>query len=93
MKLIDIARKRFWAKELGEERFEDLSYILEMLTSLITGEFEGLGTYDLLIILDKGQILTQRQIQIGNSNLYQLLFYSIGVVIPLITDEMLLVFD
>jgi hypothetical protein len=40
-------RKRVKRKHDEEELFEDISTILQMLTSLITGEFEGLGNYTL----------------------------------------------
>lgn len=38
-------RHRGKGKYETEELFEDLSVILQMLTSLITGEFEGLGMF------------------------------------------------
>ena len=81
-------RKRVKITHDEEELFEDLSFILQILTSLITGEFEGLGI-SLQLIIEKSQIMTQRQVKVGDSNLYQLMFYSISLIIPLITDQML----
>lgn len=81
-------RKRVKITHDEEELFEDLSFILQILTSLITGEFEGLGI-SLQLIIEKSQIITQRQVKVGDSNLYQLMFYSISLIIPLITDQML----
>lgn len=49
MKLVSIFSSKFPDRKRGkrkfdeEELFEDLSFILQMLKSLITGEFEGLG--------------------------------------------------
>jgi hypothetical protein len=41
------------------------------------------------LIIDKSQILMQRQVKFGESNLYQLMFNGIGLIIPLITPKML----
>ncbi|KAI9103836.1 armadillo-type protein [Phlyctochytrium arcticum] len=76
----EIGKKRVHSPDREEELYEDLACILEMLAQLMASQYEGLAWND---------ILAKRRIK-ANVDVADVVFYGLNIIIPLITDQMLL---
>ncbi|KAI8817434.1 armadillo-type protein [Fimicolochytrium jonesii] len=74
-----VGRKRSVNTGEEDEMFEDLSCILDILSQLMASQYEGITW---------AEILEKRKAK-GGTDVADVIFYGINVVIPLITDDML----
>ncbi|KAI8995949.1 armadillo-type protein [Gaertneriomyces semiglobifer] len=77
-----VGRTRVLRQGDEEEVLEDLCVVVEMLWQLVAGRYEGLSWSEVVAIRN-------RAVAAGEVDVAELVFYGVGVVVPLISDDML----